>query len=106
MQDSKNLMSSLISEKLAEWQIYNVNPESENYMNSAAQREAMEYITKHIISEMTPVKQYQLSIAYNMDTQEDQIKSILNEAKLAVLNHAITQNSRSGEEAMQNFNLF
>ena len=99
-------MNELVNEKLAEWQIYNTNPDSENYMNSNSQKEAVEYIIRGILENMTPVKLYQLSIAYNMDNQENQIKSILGEARLAVLRYSINQNSRSGEEAMQNFNLF
>ena len=41
VQESHKLMEYLVSTYFAEWRIYNVDPDSENYMTEASQKNAM-----------------------------------------------------------------
>ena len=90
--NSRELLDQIIKDKLTEWQIYNLDTTSENYMNSSQIDSCIKYIIKKICNEMTPTLKDQLSIGYPMDTMEDMVESIKNRAKLIVLNYSIKQN--------------
>lgn len=100
-------MEYLVNQKLAEWQIYNLNPETENYMSQDNMIACVQYIISGIIKEMTPVQKNILSVGYPMDTDEHMIESIKTKAKFAVLNYAIDQNTPKEQgEALKNINAF
>lgn len=97
----------MVEQKLAEWQIYNVDPSTDNYMNEGDMKACIEYIIKKIIVEMTPVQKDVLSVGYPMDNQDDMIESIKNRAKLSVMNFAVKQNApQEHSEAVKNINAF
>lgn len=107
VKDSRELLDYLVNQKLAEWQIYNVDPSSDNYINDSDMDECILYIIKKIIIEMTPVMKDKLSVGYPMETEEEQINSIKNVAKLAVLNYSIQQNQpKEHTEVIKNINAF
>lgn len=107
VQDSRELLEYLVNQKLMEWQIYNVDPDTDNYVNEGKMQEAIEYIIKRIVLEMTPIIKDKLSIGYPMDTEEDMIESIKNSAKLAVLNYTIKQNiPQEHGDVVKNINAF
>ena len=107
VKDSRELLDYLINQKLAEWQIYNVDPSSDNYINEEDMKSCIEYIIKNIILEMTPVMNDILSVGYPMETEEEKIESIKNCAKIAVLNYTIKQNQPSEhEDVIKNINAF
>lgn len=100
-------MEWLVSQALLEWQVYNMNPNTENYMSEKDMQTSIEYIIKKIMIEMTPDIKERLGIGYPMDTEEHQITSIQNRAKLVVLNYAIKQNTPKNEgESIKNINAF
>ena len=92
VQKSRELLDQIIKDKLTEWQIYNIDVSSENYMNSKQMDACIKYIIKKISLEMTPTLKDQLSIGYPMDTLEDIVEAIKNRASLIVLNYSIEQN--------------
>lgn len=90
-----------------EWQIYNLNPSTENFMASKEMEDAISYIIKKIMLELTETSKVMLSVGYPMETDEQQIESIKNRAKIAVLHYAINQNSENEEDrAIPNINTF
>ncbi len=107
VKESRELLEYLVEKKLTDWQIYNVNPSSDNYVTEDNMREAVEYIIKKIIMEMTPTMRDVLSVGFPMDTDEAMIETIKNCAKLAVLNYSIQQNhAQEHDEVIKNINLF
>ena len=92
VKDSREFLEYLVSQKLAEWQVYNVDPSSDNYISEEGMKSCIEYIIKRVVLEMTPVARDVLSVGYPMDTEEDMIESIKNCAKISVLNYSIKQN--------------
>ena len=108
VKDSRDLMDYLVSQALMEWQIYNINPSTENYMAEKEIDEAMKYIIKKVMMEMTEISRLRLSVGYPMETEEQQIESIKNKAKLVVLNYAVNQNSDNEEDRIpiKNINAF
>lgn len=90
---SRDLLDYLVVQKLVEWQIYNMDPSSENYITEAKMQDAIEYIIKKIILEMTPTARDILSVGFPMETESNMIESIKNCAKLIVLNYSIKQNT-------------
>ena len=78
---------------MVEWQIYNMDPSSDNYITEAKMQDAIEYIIKKIILEMTPTARDILSVGFPMETESNMIESIKNCAKLIVLNYSIKQNT-------------
>ena len=101
-------MDYLVNQALMEWQIYNINPSTENYMADKEIEAAIQYIIKKVMVEMTDISRLRLSIGYPMETEDEQIESIKNRAKLAVLNYAVNQNSDNEEDRIpiQNINAF
>lgn len=93
VQESYKLMEYLVSTYFAEWRIYNINPSSENYMTEDNQKDAIKYCIRRIMENMTDTVRSQLSIAFTMDTREDMIKSILNTAKLHIIEYSVRQNN-------------
>ena len=107
VKDSRELLEYLVDQKLNEWQIYNVDPDSENYMNEVNMQDCIEYIIKRVILELTPVMVDQLSVGYPMDTDEQIIESVKNVAKMAVLTFSVKQNSAlEHEEVVKNIKTF
>ena len=100
-------MEYLVNQALMEWQIYNLNPSTENFMASKEMEDAISYIIKKIMLELTETSKVMLSVGYPMETDEQQIESIKNRAKIAVLHYAINQNSENEEDrAIPNINTF
>lgn len=99
-------MDYLVNEALLEWQIYNLNPATDNYMAEKEMMDAIEYIMKKIMIEMTDIKKEKLSVGYPMDTDDHMLESIKSKAKLVVLNYAIKQNTQAPEEPLKNINAF
>jgi tRNA A37 methylthiotransferase MiaB len=108
VKESRELMDYLVNQALMEWQIYNINPSTENYMADKEIEAAIQYIIKKVMVEMTDISRLRLSIGYPMETEDEQIESIKNRAKLAVLNYAVNQNSDNEEDRIpiQNINAF
>ena len=107
VKESRELMEYLINQALMEWQIYNLNPSTENFMASKEMEDAISYIIKKIMLELTETSKAMLSVGYPMETEEQQIESIKNRAKIAVLHYAINQNSENEEDrAIPNINTF
>lgn len=90
---SRDLLDYMVVQKLVEWQIYNMDPSSDNYITEAKMQDAIEYIIKKIILEMTPTARDILSVGFPMETESNMIESIKNCAKLIVLNYSIKQNT-------------
>lgn len=100
-------MEYLVNQALMEWQIYNLNPSTENFMASKEMEDAISYIIKKIMLELTETSRVMLSVGYPMETEEQQIESIKNRAKISVLHYAINQNSENEEDrAIPNINTF
>ena len=101
-------MEYLVNQALVEWQIYNVNPSTQNYMAEKEMNDAIYYIIKKIILELTDASLEKLSVGYPMDTEEHRIESIKNKAKLVVLNYTIKQNEpkENDIENLPNINTF
>ena len=93
VQDSYKLMEYLVSTYFAEWRIYNIDPGSENYMTEADQKDAITYCIKRIMENMTDTVQAQLSIAFDMTDRDKMIKSILDVAKLHIIEYSVRQNN-------------
>ena len=108
VKDSRDLLDYMVNQKLTEWQIYHIDTSSDNYITENDMKDCIEYIIKKIIEELTDTSLLVLSVGYPMETEEQQIESIKNRAKLAVLNYAIQQNTpkESGEEVLKNINSF
>lgn len=107
VKESRELLDYLVNQKLAEWQIYNVDPSSDNYMSEGKMNECIVYIIKRIMLELTPVMKDNLSVGYPMETEDQQIESIKNVAKLAVLNYSVHQNQpQEHDKAVTNINAF
>lgn len=85
-------MDYLVNQALLEWQIYNLDPNTENYMNEQNIEYAIQYIMKKIMLEMTDTIKLRLSVGYPFETEEEMLESIKNRAKLEVLNYSIQQN--------------
>ena len=92
IKDSRDLMDYLVNQALLEWQIYNIDPNSENYMNEQNMENSIQYIMKKIMLEMTDSIKLRLSVGYPFETEEEMLESIKNRAKLEVLNYSIKQN--------------
>lgn len=99
-------MGELITEYLAEWQVYNINTSTENYMGPNEQKEAIEYIIKKMMLNMTDTTRQQLGIGYPAETDEQLIKSIMEKAKIVVLNYSVKQNSVSVDNNIPNIHAF
>lgn len=101
-------MDYLVKQSLMEWQIYNIDPSSENYMNEQNMEAAIQYIMKKIMLEMTDSIKLKLSVGYPFETEEEMLESIKNRAKLEVLNYSIQQNSDSDTAniGLKNINTF
>lgn len=101
-------MEYLVQQALLEWQVYNIDPETENYMNEQNIEYAIQYIMKKIIMEMTDSTKLRLSVGYPFDTEEEMLESIKNRAKLEVLNYSIRQNgdADSANLELRNINTF
>lgn len=93
VQDSYKLMEYLVSTYFAEWRIYNIDPGSENYMTETNQKDAITYCIKRIMENMTDTVQAQLSIAFDMNDRDKMIKSILDVAKLHIIEYSVRQNN-------------
>ena len=107
VKESREVLEYLVNQKLAEWQVYNVDPASDNYMSEGNMKSCIEYIIKRIMLEMTPVMKDVLSVGYPMETEDNQIESIKNCAKIVVLNYSIKQNQpQEHEQVIQNINTF
>jgi len=102
VKESRDLLEYLVNQKMMEWQVYNVDPSSENYMTEAKMKDAIEYIIKKMIIEMTPVSREILSVGFPMKTEEQLIESIKNCAKLVVLKYSIDQNEPKEAEQIAN----
>lgn len=101
-------MDYLVNQALMEWQIYNLNPSTENFMASKEIEESINYIIRKIMLELTEVSKAKLSVGFPMETEAQQIESIKNRAKLVVLNYTIGQNSENEEDRLPvpNINTF
>lgn len=86
-------MEYLVNQALVEWQIYNIDPSDDNYMNEEDMSRAIEYIMKKIMLEMTDSIKLKISVGYPFETEEEMLETIKNRAKLDVLNYSIRQNS-------------
>jgi len=100
VEKSRELMDSLVKVKLIEWQVYNSNPKTENYMSQNEIDDAIKYIIKRLCMEMTPALKLQLGFGYPMDTLESMVESIKNRAMLIVLEYSIQQNTVSSNSRM------
>lgn len=100
VEKSRELMDSLVKVKLIEWQVYNSNPKTENYMSQNEIDDAIKYIIKRLCMEMTPALKLQLGFGYPMDTLDSMIESIKNRAMLIVLEYSIQQNTVSSNSRM------
>ena len=98
-------MEYLVSQALTEWQIYNINLETENFLNEAEMANCIEYIIKKVILEMTETSKLILSIGYPMETEEQIIESIKNRAKIQVLEYSIKQNQPRDAMEIPNINM-
>ena len=56
VKDSRELLEYLVNQKIAEWQIYNVDPSSDNYMSEENMKSCIEYIIKNPGLKQTDVK--------------------------------------------------
>lgn len=101
-------MEYLVNQALIEWQVYNLDPGSDNYMNETQMQNAIQYIIKNIIINMTPVIRLKLSVGYPMEDETKMIESIRDRAKLVVLNYTVNQNKVIENEAktIPNVNAF
>ncbi len=101
-------MEYLVQQALLEWQVYNIDPETENYMNEQNIEYAIQYIMKKIMLEMTDSIKLKLSIGYPFNTEEEMLESIKNRAKLEVLNYSIQQNGDADNAnlGLRNINTF
>lgn len=96
----RELMDSLVKVKLIEWQVYNSNPKTENYMSQNEIDDAIKYIIKRLCMEMTPALKLQLGFGYPMDSLDSMVESIKNRAMLIVLEYSIQQNTASSNSRM------
>ena len=101
-------MEYLVNQALLEWQIYNIDPSDDNYMNEEDMNKAIEYIMKKIMVNMTDIIKLRLSVGYPFDTEEEMLESIKNRAKLEVLNYSIRQNGDvdNANLGLRNINTF
>ena len=106
VQESRDLMEYLVNQALLEWQVYHIDPATDNYMSEEKINESMEYIIRKVILEMTPISRARLSVGYPMNTEDDMINSIKNKAKIVVLNYTIKQNNNDIENNIPNINVF
>lgn len=97
---SRELMDALVKNKLIEWQIYNSNPKTENYMGQKEIDSAIEYIIRGVCYEMTPALKLQLGFGYPMDDKDSMVESIKKRAMLIVLEYSIKQNTVSTDNRM------
>lgn len=100
VEKSRELMDSLVKVKLIEWQVYNSNPKTENYMSQNEIDDAIKYIIKRLCMEMTPALKLQLGFGYPMDSLDSMVESIKNRAMLIVLEYSIQQNTASSNSRM------
>lgn len=107
VKESRDLLEYLVNQKLTEWQIYNVDPSSDNYIGEEKMKACIEYIMRKIMDEMTPAIRDILAIGYPMDTEVHQLESIKRSAMLAVLNYSIKQNEpQEHQDVIKNINAF
>lgn len=97
---ARDLMDTLVKNKLIEWQVYNINPQTENFMGTDEIANAITYIIKEICLEMTPALEVQLGFGFPMNTQENMIKSIKSRAMLVVMEYTVQQNKVSTDSRM------
>lgn len=97
---SRELMDTLVKNKLIEWQVYNINVETENYMSQKEIDNAVVYIIKNICYEMTPALKLQLGFGYPMDDMDSMVESIKKRAMLIVLEYSVKQNEVSTDNRM------
>lgn len=98
-------MEELVSQALNEWQIYNIDLETENFMSDNKIENCIQYIIKKVISELTETSRLELSVGYPMETEEEMIESIKNRAKLQVLQYSIEQNQPQDVVNLPNINM-
>lgn len=106
VQDSRDLMEYLVNQALLEWQVYHIDPATDNYMSEEKINESMEYIIRKVMLEMTPTCRARLSVGYPMETEDQMIESIKNKAKIVVLNYTIRQNNNDIGNEIPNINVF
>lgn len=107
VKDSRELLDYMVDQKLAEWQVYHIDTSSDNYITEDGMKNCIEYIIKKVIEELTETSILVLSVGYPMETEAQQIESIKNRAKLAVLHYAIQQNTpKESGEVLKNINSF
>lgn len=106
VQESRALMEYLVNEALMEWQVYNVDPSTDNYMSEDNISASIQYIIKKIMLEMTPTCRARLAVGYPMQDEIHMIESIKNKAKLVVLNYTIKQNNNDLNTDIPNINAF
>ena len=97
---ARDLMDTLVKNKLVEWQVYNINPKTENFMGTEEIANAITYIIKEICLEMTPALEVQLGFGFPMNTQDEMIKSIKSRAMLVVMEYTVQQNKVSTDSRM------
>ena len=95
VQESRELLEYLVKNAMYEWVVYNINPSTENYMAKNEQEDCIKYIIQKIMENLTPVIEAQLAVGYPFDTEEEKIKTIMNRAKLVVLDYSIKQNTQT-----------
>ena len=95
VQESRELLEYLVKNAMYEWIVYNINPSTENYMAKNEQEDCIKYIIQKIMENLTPTIAAQLAIGYPFDTEEEKIKTIMNRAKLVVLDYSIKQNTQT-----------
>lgn len=98
-------MEELVSQALTEWQVYNIDLETENFMSDTKIENCIQYIIKKVISELTETSRLELSVGYPMETEEEMIESIKNRAKLQVLQYSIEQNQPQDIVNLPNINM-
>ena len=95
VQESRELLEYLVKSAMYEWIVYNINPSTENYMAKNEQEDCIKYIIQKIMENLTPAIEAQLAVGYPFDTEEEKIKTIMNRAKLVVLDYSIKQNTQT-----------
>ena len=95
VQESRELLEYIVKSAMYEWIVYNINPSTENYMAKNEQEDCIKYIIQKIMENLTPAIEAQLAVGYPFDTEEEKIKTIMNRAKLVVLDYSIKQNTQT-----------
>lgn len=74
-------------------------------MNEKAISDAIDYIIKKVIIELTDTSRAILAIGYPMETEDQMISSIKNRAKIQVLEYSIQQNEPHEVAEIPNINM-